>query len=1035
MVTDDAIFIDQLKETCKLSGARWATLIGSDAHGWQISSQYGLTKPKIASLRKFLQDSKVDAWLNKASEEGRIRWRKLGDEASVLGCERLFLFIYGEPAYILLVGSDSLDAKAKGFFKILTLGMPGNNLIDLSTLNERLSNQGVVVEEGFSYEPRYAFANILNSVSSYVLCEGSYAAVRSGDVFEIEAVYNLDSANIGKHISIGDSDALAGMVKSHEGAIIKSEDRIGDFEIEGQKGKSKNEWLTIPLLIGNRVIGFMAFRRKKFSSSDMQRATTLANHIAPSVEKTMVFRDASQHLQNITLLNELASVVSVGLDVDEVSMRVHRMLEGTFPKGQAELLLISSNRKTLHKSRGAANSKEQQEYLVSSSLVGRVVEDGKSIRIGEVKNEPHATSVKANTRSIMAVPLKFRDDVVGVLALESSDKDAFSKQDENFLQVIASQITALIENARLNEQTSQRADRLAMINELVQQVVGLTDQAEIAHHAATLMEQRSGFEMVVVSVLDEDREELVAMGVAGTNLPALPEGMRYAKGLGIGGRVLVSGESEVILDTSQEEGYFVFPGWEPGSEMCVALREGENTFGIINVESQEKHAFSRNDLMTLEALAGVLSSILMNARRYDELQANIAQLEAVRETSLDLSTDLDLNVLLKRVVNRVRELVDARGAEVGLVDEDENVVEVLVSENPWQDYTGYTFPLMSGVAGRVAALGEPLLVSDYNAWSGKGKDDFKAPFTTVAGVPLILSGETIGTLSVQDDRPDRSFGVEDIKALELIAPQISVFIRNARLYQELGERMTAQRLAETRLVRTTRLAAVGEMAAGVAHELNNPLTTVTGFTELILEELPEDFPHRDDLELVLKESRRARGVVRRLLDFSRQGDILRVKADVNEVVSDVLALVHHLARTSAVNIRVELWDELPEILVDRGQMQQVFLNLIYNAIQSMPGGGDLVIRSVLESREGEDWISVMVQDFGEGIGTEDLPRIFEPFYTTKPSGTGTGLGLSISYGIVSDHGGFMDVESNPGKGTKFFVWLPIDIKKSESTDV
>lgn len=1025
--------MDQIKETCKLNGARWAVLIENEDEGWIKSSQYGLTKPKIKILSKYLQESKVAIWLNKTSAEQRMRWRKLSDKESLLGCERVFVFVCHEPTNLLLVGADSLDARAKGFFKILAYEMPREKPIDLLTLNERMSQQGVAVKDEFSYEPSYAFAKILNSVSSLILCDGSYAAVRSGDVFQIEAVFNLDSENKGKQISIGESEALARIVKSHEGVIIKSKDKIGDFILTQKKKKSISEWLAIPLLIGNRVIGFMAFNRKNFSTSDLQRATTLANHVAPSVDKTMVFREASQHLQNITLLNELASVVSVGLDVDEVSLRVHRMLEGTFPKGRAELLLVSPDGKKLYKSGGMEGSKEQKEYQISSTLVGKVKEDGKSIRIGEVKKDPRHASVGQDTRSILVVPLKFRDEVMGVLALESDEIDAFSKQDENFLQVIASQITALIENARLNEQTFQRADRLAMINELVQQVVGLTDQAEIAHHAATLMEQRSGFEMVVVSLLDEDRDELVAMGVAGTNLPALPEGMRYAKDLGIGGRVLKSGKSEVILDTSKEEGYFALPGWEPGAEMCVALRESEYNFGIISVESQKKNSFSKNDLLTLEALAGVLSSVLMNAHRYDELQENIAQLEAVRETSLDLSTDLDLNVLLKRVVNRVRELVDARGAEVGLIDEDENVVEVLVSENPWQDYTGYTFPLMSGVAGRVAALGEPLVVSDYNAWSGKGKSDFKAPFTTVAGVPLILSGETIGTLSVQDDRPDRSFGAKDIKALELIAPQITVFIRNARLYQELGKRMKAQRLAEKRLIRSTRLAAVGEMAAGVAHELNNPLTTVAGFTELILEELPEDFPHRDDLEMVLKESQRARAVVRRLLDFSRQGDILRVRADVNEVVSDVLALVHHLATTSGVNMRVELWDDLPEILVDRGQMQQVFLNLIYNSIQAMPDGGDLVIRSLQERREGEDWISVMVRDSGEGIGSEDLPRIFEPFYTTKPSGTGTGLGLSISYGIVSDHGGFIEVESDPEKGTTFMVWLPID-QESESLD-
>jgi signal transduction histidine kinase len=359
---------------------------------------------------------------------------------------------------------------------------------------------------------------------------------------------------------------------------------------------------------------------------------------------------------------------------------------------------------------------------------------------------------------------------------------------------------------------------------------------------------------------------------------------------------------------------------------------------------------------------------------------------------------------------------------------------VLVSENPWQDYTGYSFPLMSGVAGRVAALGEPLTVADFNSWRGKTETAFKAPFTTVAAVPLKLSGEVIGTLSVQDDRPSRAFGSEDIQTLELLAPQLSIFIRNARLYRELEERIEAQRLAEERLIRSAKMAAIGEMAAAIAHELNNPLTTVTGFTELILESISEDSPEYEDLSLVLKEAQRSRSVVRRLLDFSRQGEILHVESDINEIVSAVLPLVHHIAQTSDIEIRVEMWDDLPFISIDRNQIQQVFLNLIHNGIQAMPGGGELLIQTQLALREDGVWIGVLFTDTGEGIKEENLDKIFEPFFTTKPSGEGTGLGLSVSYSIVSEHGGYIDVESKEGDGAVFSVWLPVNEAEDKGSE-
>jgi signal transduction histidine kinase len=221
------------------------------------------------------------------------------------------------------------------------------------------------------------------------------------------------------------------------------------------------------------------------------------------------------------------------------------------------------------------------------------------------------------------------------------------------------------------------------------------------------------------------------------------------------------------------------------------------------------------------------------------------------------------------------------------------------------------------------------------------------------------------------------------------------------------------------------------MAAGVAHELNNPLTTVTGFVELALDELPADASSaggriRPDLELVLREAHRARGVVRRLLDFSRPVEHYRTRVDLNEMVKDVLALVHHQVRTLGVETKLGLCEELPWVTVDPNQIKQVLLNLVHNALQSMPNGGTLSLKTIVELHEDREWITVSVGDTGVGISPENLERIFEPFFTTRPVGTGTGLGLSISYSIVTDHGGFIEVESQLGEGSCFTVYLPVE---------
>jgi signal transduction histidine kinase len=244
--------------------------------------------------------------------------------------------------------------------------------------------------------------------------------------------------------------------------------------------------------------------------------------------------------------------------------------------------------------------------------------------------------------------------------------------------------------------------------------------------------------------------------------------------------------------------------------------------------------------------------------------------------------------------------------------------------------------------------------------------------------------------------------------------------------QELQARISAQREAEARLIQAAKLAAVGEMAAGVAHELNNPLTTVVGFTELALEELPADLSVRNDLDLVLKEARRARSVVRRLLDFSRQAETVRVKADLNEIVDDVLMLTKHLMQTSNVQSEIRLGENLSWVLVDRNQIKQVVINLVNNALYAMPDGGRLVVETREQERYNRKWITLTVRDTGVGISAENLERIFEPFFTTRGDRGGTGLGLSVTYGIVTDHAGMIEVESKTGSGSTFVVWLPLD---------
>jgi len=227
---------------------------------------------------------------------------------------------------------------------------------------------------------------------------------------------------------------------------------------------------------------------------------------------------------------------------------------------------------------------------------------------------------------------------------------------------------------------------------------------------------------------------------------------------------------------------------------------------------------------------------------------------------------------------------------------------------------------------------------------------------------------------------------------------------------------------QVQLIQSAKLAAIGELASNVAHEINNPLTSILGYAGLIKAETDPTIM-KEELEIIEKEALRAREIIRNLLDFARQTPLKMEEADINNILKTVLALTRSQARASNIEVIENLKEGLPKISIDINQIKQVFINIINNAISAMPKGGRLSISTDIEN--GDGFIKIDFSDTGIGIPEENLPRIFEPFFTTKEAISGTGLGLSISYGIVERHRGKIEVKSKVGVGSTFTVKLPI----------
>jgi two-component system NtrC family sensor kinase len=255
----------------------------------------------------------------------------------------------------------------------------------------------------------------------------------------------------------------------------------------------------------------------------------------------------------------------------------------------------------------------------------------------------------------------------------------------------------------------------------------------------------------------------------------------------------------------------------------------------------------------------------------------------------------------------------------------------------------------------------------------------------------------------------------------------------SRLEEAVEEKTRELQVAQAEAIRGEKLASVGLLAAGIAHELNNPLTGILTFSHLVRENLPDDSPDAEDLDLVIKETKRCATIIRRLLDFAREKAPEKNYCNLNELVTDAAQLIKQPARFEDIEVELELEEDLPVIWIDEDLVKQVIMNMLVNAQHAIEGEGKITLktrkfpepRSVVLGTEPVDMVEVEVVDTGCGIPAEDLQKIFDPFFTTKGVGKGTGLGLSVSHGAVQAHGGDIEVESTVGKGTTFRVYLPI----------
>ncbi|MDX1674617.1 MAG: GAF domain-containing protein, partial [Longimicrobiales bacterium] len=652
--------------------------------------------------------------------------------------------------------------------------------------------------------------------------------------------------------------------------------------------------------------------------------------------------------------------------------------------------------------------------------MGRAAETRDALVIANYQDWTHRSSKYTQdvVQAVMAVPLVARDRLVGVIAVVHRDPGhSFGESDKRLLDLFARQTAVAVENARLYSAEHWRADELAAVLDTMADLAG---ELELSVVLQTLLERAARLLEVTggeLAMLDERTGELVIAASYRMGVDAV--GTRMAPGEGAMGRVAGSREPLIIPRYQEwEHRSASYAGETVQTVMAAPLLIGTRLVGVIAaVHSDPGREFDEEDMRRLNLFAPQAAVAIENARLFTAERDRAEEQRALLDTLRDLSSQLELSVVLQKVLERAATLIDASGGELAIYQEEAEELEIVASHAMGADAVGSRMAIGEGAMGRVASTGEALVIPRYQEWAQRSAKYGGDKVQTAMAAPLFMGDRLVGVIAtVRSDR-DRPFEEEDLRLLNLFAPQAAIAIENARLFEAAEQANEAK----------------STFLASMSHELRTPLNAIIGYSEMLQEEAVDDGQdaYVPDLEKIHKAGRHLLALINDILDLSKieagKTELYLERFILRDLMTEVAATAEPLVRKNGNRLELEVAAELGSMTADMTKVRQILLNLLSNASKFTEDG---LIRLVAEP-DPSNPLSVLLRVADEGIGMteEQLGRIWEAFSQAEASTTkkygGTGLGLVISRHFARMMGGDIGVASEPGVGTTFTVRLPL----------
>jgi two-component system NtrC family sensor kinase len=592
------------------------------------------------------------------------------------------------------------------------------------------------------------------------------------------------------------------------------------------------------------------------------------------------------------------------------------------------------------------------------------------------------------------------------------------------------------ENTQGLEPQARDAEVLGALLPLLEVSETLLSEVEIERLYQLILEvveRETDADIVSLMLLDMENQELRVEAAVG--LPAeVAASAKVKPGEGVAGWVIEHGQPLLLAEDAPVDPTIreAMQRDDVSSALCVPLKTQGHVIGVLNASKTTRESpFDFLDLQLLTVLASQVAIAIENSRVHEATRNKTRQLAALNELSRLVVSTLDLEEVLRLAMRGINKIIKAEAACLFLLDETTNELVLRVSLHGPRNLDPLKLEVGQGIAGWVVKEGQALLVPDVTGeprFDSLLSERLGIECRSVLSVPLVIRDHVIGAIELMNSM-DGKFTDDDLELLGSMATTVAIAVENARLYTELSEFTRELEKSQDQLIRAEKLAATGKIAASLAHEINNPLQAIHNCLHLVIHKssLGQD-KRLEYLSMAQEEVERLIDLVQRMLDFYRPSKETVAPVDIEALLDDVLSLAAKRLQHARVMVHRDATSPLPLVDGVSNLLKQVFLNIIINAVEAMPSGGDLYIETTRDERRQE--VSISFTDAGEGIPVAELANIFDPFFTTKPKGTG--LGLSVSHGIIERHGGRIDVRSDVGKGSTFTVRLPANHKGAGS---